>query len=115
MRSYIEIIYLDDNDQACKTDMEHVGVTNAETWAEFRSLRRYEVNKKSARFLLDYHNSSGDLADTICIDVGGFITITGSKPKSDAAYRAIDRDYWRKAQSSSRKQTQDAVLCAATG
>ncbi len=94
MRSYIEIIYLDNNDQACKTDMEHVGATNAETWVEFRGLRRFEVDQKSARFLLDYHNAKGDLADTICIDVGGFVSITGAQPKSDAAYRRIDRAFW---------------------
>lgn len=102
MRSYIEIIYLDSNDQACKTDMEHVGETNAATWAEFRNLRRFAVEKTAARFLLDYHNSKGDLADTILIDVGGFVAITGSQPKTDATYRAIDRAYWRNARSAAK-------------
>jgi hypothetical protein len=102
MRSYIEIIYIDNEDLARKTDMEHVSATNAETWAEFNSLRKYEVGSKPARFLLDYHNSKGDLADTICIDVGGFIAITGVQPKSDARYRAIDRWYW---QNASRENT----------
>lgn len=111
MRSYIEIIYVDSDDQACKTDMEHVGASNAETWAEFRSLRRYAVDSKTALFLLDYHNAKGDLADTICIDVGGFVAITGSQPKSAAAYRVIDRAYWRNAKSASHKETKEVGLC----
>lgn len=101
MRSYIEIIYIDSEDQVRKTNMERVGATNAATWAEFRDLRRFSVEKASARFLIDYHNAKGDLADTICIDVGGFVAITGSQPKSEATYRAIDRQYWENA----RKQT----------
>lgn len=102
MRSYIEIIYIDSDGQARKTDMEHVGDTNAATWAEFCDLRRFDVEKDAARFLLDYHNSKGDLAGTICIDVGGFIAITGSQPKPEATYRAIDRQYWRDAQSAAK-------------
>lgn len=109
MRSYIEILYIDSDGQARKTDMEHVGASNAETWEEFRSLRRYAVDSETGRFLLDYHNGKGDLADTICIDIGGFVAITGSQPKTDAAYRAIDLQYWRNAQSATRNQTQDAV------
>ena len=115
MRSYAEIIYIDSDDQARKTDMEHVGETNAATWADFRDLRRFAVDKASARFLLDYYNAKGDLADTIFIDVGGFVAITGSQPKSDAAYRAIDRQYWRDARSACKElpatKTQDVGLC----
>jgi hypothetical protein len=110
MRSYIEILYIDSDDQARKTDMEHVGANNAETWAEFRSLRRYAVDSKTGHFLLDYHNGKGDLADTICIDVGGFVAITGSQPKTDAAYRAIDRQYWRNAQSAARNSPPQLVI-----
>ena len=103
MRSFIEIIYLDDADDARKTDMEHVGETDAKTWAEFNSLRKFGVDIKSAKFLLDYHNRKGDLADTIAIDVGGFVAITGQQPKSDAAYIAIDVAYWDHARASSAK------------
>ena len=103
MRSYIEIIYIDDADDARKTDMEHVGATDAETWAEFNSLRKFGVGIKSAKFLLDYHNRKGDLADTIAIDVGGFVAITGQQPKSDAAYITIDVAYWDHARASSAK------------
>lgn len=92
--SFMEMIYIDDSGDARKTDMERACETAADTWAEFNSYRRFSVDIKQAKFLLDYHNRKGDLADTIALDVGGFAAITGRRPLSDAAYRKIDRDFW---------------------
>lgn len=97
-RSFIEIIYIDSEDLARKTNLCRECSTDAETLAEFRSYRIYEVDIKQAAFLLDYHNRKGDMNSTIPIDARGFIAITGQHPKSDAAYCKIDRDYWREVQ-----------------
>lgn len=99
MQSYMELIYIDSDDDARQTNMRHAGRSDAETWEIFRSYRRLGVDIKTARFLIDYHNRKGDLADTIAIDVGGFIAITGQQPKSDAEYREIDRKFWDDARS----------------
>jgi hypothetical protein len=95
MPSFMELIYIDSEDLARQTGLSRAGETDAETWAEFQSYRRYAVDIKQAKFLLDYHNSKGDLGTTIPIDAGGFTAITGQKPKTDAEYRKLDRDFWK--------------------
>jgi hypothetical protein len=95
MRSYMEMIYIDTENLARQTGLQRSGETDAATWAEFQSYRLYEVDIKQARFLLDYHNRKGDLGPTIPLDNIGFAAITGAPPKSDAAYRKIDADFWR--------------------
>lgn len=92
--SFMELIFIDSEDLARQTGLARQGKTDAKTWAEFQSYRRFGVDIKQARFLLDYHNRKGDLSDTIALDAGGFTAITGQAPKSDAAYRKIDRDFW---------------------
>jgi hypothetical protein len=97
-RSFIELIYIDSKDLAARhTNMQWQGATDAQTWAKFRSLRRFSTDIKRAKFLVDYHNRKGDLGDTIAIDADAFREITGQAPKSDAAYRKIDRQYWNDA------------------
>jgi hypothetical protein len=91
--SYMEMIYLD-GDDARQTNMRRAETTDAATWRAFNSYRRYAVDIKQATFLLDYHNRKGDLGDTIPIGDAGFTAITGSRPKSAADYRKIDRDFW---------------------
>jgi len=90
----MELIYIDSDDDARQTDMRAANGSDAETWATFRSYRRYAVDIKTALFLLDYHKANNDLADTIPIDATGFKIITGQEPKSDAEYRKIDSDFW---------------------
>ncbi len=102
MQSFMEMIYIDSEDNARHTNIGRSAESNAATWAEFNSYRHLDVGPEKARFLLDYHNSKGDLADTIRLDVSGFITITGERPKSDDVYCAIDAEYWA------------AVRCAST-
>lgn len=102
MRSFMEIIYIDSDDQARMTNLATSARSNAETLATFRSYRKYGVDIKVARFLLDYHNAKGDLSDTIAIDAAGFAVITGQRPKSDADYRKIDDQYWDDVLSSSK-------------
>lgn len=97
--SYMEMIYLDSDDQARKTNLHLSLGTDAETWAKFRSFRPYGVDIKHARFLLDYHNRKGDLSDTIALDSYGFELITGEKPKTEKAYRRIDSDFWKEVRS----------------
>lgn len=96
-RSYIEIIYIDREDLARHTNLARSADTNAATRAEFNSYRRYGIGIKQARFVLDYYNRKGDLADTIPIDEAGFEAITGQTPKSDEDYCAIDAAYWQHA------------------
>lgn len=97
MQSYMEMIYIDTDDQARHTNVGAALGSNAATWRAFRSYRHFDVGKDRAKFLLDYHNAKGDLAETICLDAKGFTEISGEKPKTDAAYRQIDADYWEKA------------------
>lgn len=94
MTSFMEMIYIDSEDDARQTGLQRSLATDADTWDEFRSFRKYSVNIKQARFLLDYHNRHGDLSDTIAIDDAGFRAITGQQPKTDAEYRKLDADFW---------------------
>jgi hypothetical protein len=57
--SHIELIYIDNEDQARKTNLGLELDTAAATWAAFQRLRRYGVDIKVARFLIDYHNRKG--------------------------------------------------------
>lgn len=94
MPSFMELLFIDCENLARQTGLARSRDSNAETWREFQSYRRFEVDIKQAKFLLDYHNRKGDLAATIGLDAIGFTTITGQTPKTDAAYRKIDRDFW---------------------
>jgi hypothetical protein len=97
MRSYMSLIYIDDEDNARQTNMQARERTNALTWKAFKSYRSLEVDIKTAKFLLDYHKGNDDLCDTIALDASGFEQITGQKPKTDAEYVKIDDDYWAEA------------------
>ncbi len=99
MQSYMELIYIDSEDQACQTNLRKSCDTNAITLATFRAYRRFAVDIKRARFLLDYHNARGDLSDTIPIDEDGFRSITGHEPKTEREYRKIDTDFWNEVRS----------------
>jgi|SRR6185312_4485530 len=103
MKSYIEIIYIDDEDNGRHTNLELELSTNAETWAAFNGFRKFAVPSGQSKFVLDYHTDRG-LVDTIPIDRGGFIAITGRQPKSDAEYVKIDEDYWAAARKEHDKQ-----------
>lgn len=97
--SFIELIYIDNGNDARQTGLRRALETDAKTWAEFQSYRRHGVDIKKARFLIDYHNARGDLGSTIAIDADGFRAITGQDPKTDAEYCKIDADYWDEARS----------------
>lgn len=99
MSSFMELIYIDIEDQARQTGLRRALDSNAATWAEFRSYRKHSVDIKQARFLLDYHNAKGDLCDTIAIDRDGFKAITGQSPLDDRAYCRIDEDFWNEVRS----------------
>lgn len=100
MPSFMEFIYIDSEGQGCQTGLRRSLDTDAATWAEFRSYRRFGVDIKIACFLLDYHNRKGDLGDTIAIDRSGFRAITGQNPQTDAQYRRIDNDFWNEVRAS---------------
>lgn len=95
MMSYMTMIYIDDDDGARQTGIGASMETNAETWAAFNRYRAAEVPKGHARFLLDYYNVKGDLADTIRLDATAFEAVTGEKVKTDTEYRQIDEKYWQ--------------------
>ena len=96
-RSRLEMIYIDSEDAARKTNVGAVMETNQETWHAFLSAKQLEVPAEKAQFLLDYYNRKGDLADTICLDAAGFKQITGEPVLSEAEYVAIDGAYWKEA------------------
>lgn len=93
-QSFMEFIYIDDAGDARQTNLRLSLNSNAATLAEFRRFRRYGVDIKQARFLLDYHNASGDMSDTIAVDAAGLTAITGQQPKPDAEYVKLDADFW---------------------
>lgn len=95
--SYMEMIYIDDSDNARQTNVRAAMKTNALTWAAFKSYRRLDVGKKRAKFLLDYYNADGDLGETICLNADGFAAISMEPVLSNAAYVQIDKKYWRDA------------------
>jgi hypothetical protein len=90
---YMEMIYIDSEDQARHTGLGSAMDTDKGTRALFKSYRYLEVTKGAAKFLLDLYDGS-DLIDTICLDAAGFRKVTGQLPKDDEAYRKIDDDYW---------------------
>lgn len=92
--SYMQMIYIDSDDQARHTNVAAAMETNALTWAAFRSYRHLEVSKERAQFVLDYYNAKEELAATILLDADGFARISGESVKTDAEYRQIDSDYW---------------------
>lgn len=94
-KSYMEVVYIDSEDMARKTDLGAAMDTAGATWAAFRSYRPLAVDKDRATFLLDYYNRKGDLADTICLDDRGFTAIIGEAPKADEHYVEIDEAFWR--------------------
>lgn len=100
-KSYMQLIYIDSDDQACHTNLESAAESNAATLAMFRKFRPLDVGKEKAQFLLDYYNAKGDLADTICLDADGFTEITGLPPKSENEYRQIDTDFWNRVRAES--------------
>lgn len=99
MQSFIELIYIDNDEQACHTNLRTAAASNAATLAAFREYKRYGVDIKVAKFLVDYHNAKGDLSDTIAIDADGFRAITGINPLTDEEYRQIDSDFWNSVRS----------------
>lgn len=97
--SYMQMIFIDSDDQALHTNVGAAQETDAQTWATFRSYRRLGVSFKEAAFLLDYYNRKGDLADTIALSKESFRAITGERVRTEAEYRKIDDEYWDKARS----------------
>ena len=95
--SYMELIFIDSEDQARKTNLALSLPTSAQTWAAFLGYRKFGVDIKQATFLLDYHKGNGDLSDTIAIDDEGFRAITGQEPMPEEAYIQIDTDFWSSA------------------
>lgn len=87
-----------------KTGIGAIMESSADTWADFKSRRKLEVPAHRATFLLDYYNRRGDLSDTIFLDDTGYAAITGEKVKTEAQYRKIDSDYWRKTKAERQKQ-----------
>ena len=95
--SFLEIIYLDNDDNARKTDVVAEFDTDEEALEEFNSWRYLSVAKGKARFMLDYYNADGDLTDTLYLDEYGFRTVTGKPVLADSEYQKIDIDFWNQA------------------
>lgn len=92
--SLMEMIYIDSDRQARKTNVGAIMDTPMETWLAFLSAKRLDVGLEGGEFLLDYYNRKGDLADTIALSRRSFERITGQKALTDAEYREIDRAFW---------------------
>lgn len=94
--SYMEMIYIDSEDQARQTNVRAAMESNEATWKAFRSAKQLDVPAGEAKFLLDYYNRNGDLADTIGLSEASYKRITGHPVLSDAEYREIDREFWQR-------------------
>lgn len=68
--------------------------TEADARVAFERFRVLGVKPRRVQFLLDLHNSNGDLLDTIRIDAAGFEAVTGAVPRSVEHYQRVDRAYW---------------------
>ena len=63
----------------------------------FAGFRLLEVPSDRAEFLLDLHDATGDLVDTIRLDSAGFKVVTGEAPATPAEYDRLDQGYWKQA------------------
>ena len=54
------------------------------------------LETSSGRFLVDLHDSNGDLVDTFRMNARGFRYLTGRVPKTIRQYKLIDAAFWRK-------------------
>ena len=93
----MQMIYIDSDGDARHTGVGAAMQTDAATWAAFNAVRPLSCQFEDAAFLLDYHDGSGDLVDTLAIRREDFAPITGEEAMSDAYYRQKDREYWAKA------------------
>ena len=92
---YIEMIFIDADDQARKTGVGAEFETAEETKKAFESIRPEAVDIKVADFLCDLHASdTGELVDTIPISKETFESVTGNKALSNDEYVQFDQDYW---------------------
>jgi len=80
-----------------KTGHGAVGVNYAETKRLFEQAKRCEVPQARATFLVDMHDSKGDLVDSVLIDSRGFRKLTGEAVPTRAETRRYDREYWARA------------------
>jgi hypothetical protein len=68
----------------------------AENQKKFEEAKR-QLAVSHGRFLVDLHDTNGDLVDTFRINGRGFAQLTGKKPKSIAEYKRIDTKFWEEA------------------
>lgn len=88
----MEMVYIDDTGNARLTGVGAMMGTDSETTAAFESVRSSEVDIKAARFILDLHESNGDIVDSIAITASTFSGVSGEAVKSDAEYVAYDNE-----------------------
>lgn len=93
--SYMEFIYIDSDGNARHTNQRAAFDTNAETLAVFNSYRPYKSAKGDYPFILDYHNSKGDLGETLPMGAEIYEKITGEPMQAESVYIERDKQYWR--------------------
>lgn len=91
---YVEIIYIDSNEDARKTGMGAVGATWEETRRCFNVACSQQCDIESAEFLCDLHDTDGDIIETVGLTRSAVEWITGETAKSDDEYVAYDKNFW---------------------
>ena len=90
MGKYMEMIYIDSQDNARLTGVGAEFKTDDETVRAFESVRSRNTDISEADFLLDLHEDNGDLVDSIPISKETFTSVSGEPFLGEQHY--IDHD-----------------------
>ncbi len=90
MSKYMEMIFIDSENQARLTGVGAEFKTDKLTVNAFESARHFDIGMKECDFILDLHEDNGDLIDSIGVSAGSFAQIAGEPVLSEAQYIAID-------------------------
>jgi hypothetical protein len=93
---YLQLLYIDADNQARITGMSAPFETNEEMAAALAKAKCLAEQSKTARFLVDFHRGDGDLLDTVAVDRAGFQAITGTAPRTEEEYQLIDARHWQR-------------------
>lgn len=99
MALYLEVTFIDSDNQARKTPHGAMGKDDEETKALFEANRPFEADSETCDFLLDLKESDQSIiVDTICLNSDRVAFLIGEPVKSETEYRQFDSGYWADAQ-----------------
>lgn len=92
---FIELEYIDKNDNGCKTGICFQCDTNKETKELFESIRLFGTDLKTCDYLIDLKDEeSTETIDTIGICKSVFKHITKKEPMTEEQYQNFDKEFW---------------------